>query len=115
MILLETLKCFFMLFDGSLELLDVFCTPFPKSCLRLAIALLAFFRCRVYLKWALGKTCVGTRPADRPYRLAASLSLLHLGGFLSQALLFGIWGGFGEGFFLKVFDLGDGGGCLVDS
>lgn len=52
------------------------------------------------------------RPAKRPYRLAASLPLLHLCGFLSQALLFWIRGGFGEGFFLKVFELRDGGRVL---
>lgn len=50
MILLQTLKGFLMLFDSSFELLDVFCSPFPKSCLSLAIPLLAFFRCRVDLK-----------------------------------------------------------------
>ena len=50
MILLQSLQGFLMLFDGSLKLLDVFCSPFPESCLSLAIPLLAFFRCRVNLR-----------------------------------------------------------------
>ena len=51
MVLLETLKSFFMLLDSGFQLLDVFCSPFPESCLSLAIALLTFFRCRVNLRW----------------------------------------------------------------
>lgn len=53
-----------------------------------------------------------TRPAKRSYRLAASLPLLHLCGFLRQALVFWIGRGFGEGLFLEVFELGDGGRVL---
>ena len=56
----------------------------------------------------------GIRAAKVAYRLAASLPLLHLCRFLGQAVLLGIRGGFGEGFFFEWFDLGDR-RCMVDS
>lgn len=114
MILLQTLKGFLMLLDGSLQLLDVFCSSFPKRSLSLAISLLAFFRCRVNLRWHFGKCTFGTTQESTPYRLAPSFPLLHLGRFLGQALLLGFRGGFREGFLLEVFDLGDRGN-IIDS
>jgi len=43
MTLLETGKRLFILLDGCLELLDVFCSPFSKSSLCLSVALFSLF------------------------------------------------------------------------
>ena len=56
----------------------------------------------------------GIRAVKVAYRLATSLPLLHLGGFLSQTVALEIRGGFGEGFLFEVLDLGDR-GDMVDS
>ena len=48
------------------------------------------------------------------YRLATSLPLLDLGGFLGQTVILDVGGGFGEGFLFKVLDLRDR-GFMIDS
>lgn len=49
MTLLESGQCLFILLDSCLELLDVFGSSFTKGCLGLAVALLTFLGCCIYL------------------------------------------------------------------
>jgi len=45
----QILYSLLILLQRYLELLDVFCAPFPKRCLCLAISLFPFFRGSIYL------------------------------------------------------------------
>jgi hypothetical protein len=69
--LLKRLERLLIVFDGSLELLDIFRPPFTKRGLRLSISLLSFFRRRIY-------------------RLSSSFTFLSLSGILDDNFSIGL-------------------------
>jgi len=95
-----------MLFDRSLQLFDVLGATFPEGGLCLAIPLLALFRGCVYLHTLLSERRA-SRVGRMTYGLPSPFALLHLGGFLREALLLWFRGGLGEGLFLEGFEFGD--------
>ena len=81
--LLKRLERLLIVFDGGLELLDIFRPPFTKRGLRLSVSLLSFFRRGIYLQPA-SELAIRSQETDRAsiqvfFLLYVSVSEWHLG------------------------------------
>ena len=100
-----------MMFDGGLELLDVFCSSLSERCLRLAVSLFSFFRgCVDLLK---GQHILHI-PHRLTYRLPPPFSLLDLRDFLCMVLAIRFLIRIREFIFVVRLHLGDS-GCVADT